>query len=403
MTVVGNTFYTRLPGSTKRLQCVGAQTTAGGLYDCMYPYPYQSGSFLDTSPLQYEQFGSYAVLTYNGVTITVSFSLSGSTKYNASMAMCSTFPQLLRSFSSTSVTRNSNFTNNTRLAVNASGMVFLADVNRNCIFTVDPITGWVALFAGQCDTAGYQDGAALSALFNKITGIEFDAAGLMYVLDAGNSRVRVVARDGSVTSISGNGNSASVDGTGSSVSYLDLAGVALHPTSGRLYISEAYRIRILNQQTNTVKTLAGSTSSGYAVGSGTKALLNRPGKLAFTADGNVFYFVDSGNSCLRKVSATGSVVTLTCALVPTVVGSFLYRGVVPVSGPQSAILDATSGNIFVTDNGKVWIYVIASGTITTFGGASTLVTTPNATDFAVSRTTGTLYVADGSQVHALYR
>ena len=394
VTIRNSTVYANVSTSQKnlyRMQCIGGQSSGGGAYVCTSKY---------IIPNDFDPPGTFgisenaiatgsAVVSYAGTTLTVSFSASGGGLQRLTKAACSTFPELFRSFNRSAVMTSPNFSSNTRIAVNASGTLFVADANRNCIFTVDPNSGFVSLFTGRCDEPGFQDGPSSEAMFNNTAGIVFDSFGLLYVLDSGNARVRVVAPDGTVSTSTGSGNAASVDGSGSGVSYLDLAGVAIHPTSGRLYISEAYRIRILNQATSTVKTFIGGTSPGYAVGSTTKALVNQPGKPAFAADLSMYFF-DSGNSCLRKVSNAGAVTTVANQTVDPLVG---------YGGPAPSLVDSI-GNVLILLNSSIFVFATPSGVLSRYSGSQMVMFTPNATDLAISPSTGTMYVGDGQQIYA---
>ena len=400
MTMRNGTVFTRLPGQPQRLKCVGMQSAAGGLYDCNSAQISYT-LLADFPPATYDEPAGQAFLSYSsasGGVLKASFSGNGGEIYFATRSSCGTSALLLRSFTGASTMTSPMFSNNTRVTVNSSGTVFVADVVRNCIFTVHPSTGFVQVFVGQCDTAGYADGAASDALFNATVGIVFDQSGILYVMDAGNARVRTITQDGNVSTMSGSGIASSVDGTGSTVSYLDLASVTLHPVSGRLYISEAYRIRILNQAANSVKTFVGSARPGYVSGTGTRASLNRPGKAAFTSDGLAMYFVDSGNNCLRKASATGLVLTVATGVPGN--GGFLSG--IPKS-PQPALVDDATGNVLIIDSSILWIFVSASGGISTYAGPNALVT-PDASDmFVETSSAGSLYISDGRRIHALSR
>ena len=128
--------------------------------------------------------------------------------------------------------------------------------------------------------------------------------------------------------------------------------------------------------------------------SGTSASLNRPGKVAFADKGQTIYFVDSANNCLRKVSQTGAVVTV-AGSTSKFLGGFIHQ-----AGPQPSLFDASTGNVLIIDNGRVWVFVVASGAVTTYNGSSKILVPRNATDLAA--TTKTLYISDGSLLHGYY-
>ena len=404
LNVINGSLFTRLPGRTERMKCDGGLTSAGGLLDCSVA-PVDAYS-TDVSRVLYSLTGAAsAFVTYSAGKINASFSLIGGSPLYYSSASCNgRAPQLLRTFASTTAMQSTNFSYNTRVVVNTMGNLLIADTVRHCIFSINNVSGLVKLFAGFCDHPGMQDGAGKGAMFNTITGIVIDKAdGNLYVLDAGNSRVRRITPNGVVTSFSGTGAASSVDGSGLGVSYLNLTGVAIHPTSGRLYIAEAYRIRILNQATNAVKTFVGSAAPGFVDAIGTRAQLDSPGKPAFAPDGLTMYFVDGANKCLRKVTSVGSVVTI----VSSVPGGFLDISsasfssfATGASSPPPTLVDS-AGNVLIMYNDRIYIFVISSQVVTTYSGDSTQLVTPNATDFALSPS-GALYIADGPRIHALH-
>ena len=403
LTLSNMTMTATLTKSPIRLQCTGVASSSQGIFSCRAAsLPQNLHDSFDASSSSYSQDSGQAVLglalSPSGKTIiNASFSLAGTATFIASQDACPTQSQQVGSYSFVKTMQSPQFSNNTRVAVNATGTIFVADVVRSCIFTVDPKTGFVAAYAGKCNTSGFLDGTGTAAQFKKITGIAVDKAGVLYVLDAGNSLIRTIAVNGSVSSLSGNiGVAASIDGTGSTVSYLDLAGIALHPVSGRLYISEAYRIRILNQATNTVKTYVGSTTFGNVSGSGVNALLNRPGQVAFVADGQTMYFVDSGNRCLRKVSGTGAVVTIAGAM-SGFLDSFL------ASGPPSTAVDSATGNVLIGDRTIVWSFIVTTRVLKTYyiSRKGNGLVRPNVTDFSIT-SNGTLILAGGVSLHVLY-
>lgn len=63
---------------------------------------------------------------------------------------------------------------------------------------------WTAsTVAGNPNLSGSADGVGGSALFTLSMGIARDAAGMLYVADSGNSTIRAIAPDGTVTTIAG--------------------------------------------------------------------------------------------------------------------------------------------------------------------------------------------------------
>jgi hypothetical protein len=71
-------------------------------------------------------------------------------------------------------------------------------------------------------------------------------------------------------------------------------------SSSNIFVSDKASIRKIRPD-GMVTTLAGSSQSGYANGTGVKARFNSPVGLCLDALGNV-YVADSGNNCIRKIS-----------------------------------------------------------------------------------------------------
>jgi sugar lactone lactonase YvrE len=138
------------------------------------------------------------------------------------------------------------------LAVDAAGNLFIADTYNQRIRKV-AVDGTISLVAGN-GNAGYSDdgGAATSASLYDPVGVAVDVAGVLYIADSGNRRVRKVGADGRISTEAGG---------------LDAAGVAVD-LAGNLYIAESRQDRIrrvgVKGEVSTVNvTLSGP--SGAAV------------------------------------------------------------------------------------------------------------------------------------------
>jgi sugar lactone lactonase YvrE len=96
----------------------------------------------------------------------------------------------------------------TRVAVDASGSLFIADGGR--IRKVSP-SGIITTVAGNATLSfsassfSGDGGPAATAQLNRPNGVVSDAAGNLFISDAGNHRVRKVSPSGIITTVAGNG------------------------------------------------------------------------------------------------------------------------------------------------------------------------------------------------------
>ena len=159
-------------------------------------------------------------------------------------------------------------------------------------------------------------GPAAQAEFNGAGSVAYDSAGNLYIVDAGNFRVRKVDTSGTITTVAGNGvEGYSGDGGPATAAALaDPAGVALD-SDGNLYVAERGfstipgRVRRVDPS-GIISTFAGGGSPADGVGDGgsaTAAILQQPEGLTVDGRGNLYIACFDGR--VRKVDRYGTIST----------------------------------------------------------------------------------------------
>jgi sugar lactone lactonase YvrE len=224
------------------------------------------------------------------------------------------------------------------------------------------------------DSTGLGDGGPATACeLNNPYSTAIDAAGNLYIADAGNNRVRKVNTAGIITTIAGTG----VEGYGGDDSAATTAklagpvGVAVD-ASGNLYISDDYNARIRKVNTSgIITTIAGISAYGYSGDNGpaTAAKLYSPHGIAVDGSGNV-YVCDALNNCIRKINTAGIITTIAGTGMPGYSGDGYAATAAKLDQPFGIALD-DSGNIYFAEWGNNCVRKInTSGIINTIAGGN---------------------------------
>lgn len=132
------------------------------------------------------------------------------------------------------------FNNPYGVAVDSSGNVYVADVTNHRIRKITP-AGAVTTLAGS--TQGYADGIGAAAQFNNPYDVAVDAGGNVYVADRNNNRIRKVSPSGTVSTLAGTGVIGFADGPGLSAQFYAPYSVAVDG-AGIVYVADTYNQRI---------------------------------------------------------------------------------------------------------------------------------------------------------------
>ena len=175
-----------------------------------------------------------------------------------------------------------------------SGSIYVTQT-QNCYLS--KVTGNTsARFSGDSVACGFADGSAAAARFSlSVLDIGFDGANAMYVVDAGNYRIRQVREtDGFVSTLAGS-TMGHADGTGSAAQFEAPTGLAVDPQTHTVYVADKTTIRAVTPA-GVVTTLVGTTA-GFDDGSGCTAKFGELHGITYYA--GALYAVDVNR--VRKV------------------------------------------------------------------------------------------------------
>ncbi|MGZ5201390.1 MAG: NHL repeat-containing protein [Telluria sp.] len=249
----------------------------------------------------------------------------------------------------------------------AAGAMYVADSRNSVIRRIDR-SGSVTTVAGTVDLPGSADGRGAAARFNSPSDIAIDAAGVIYIADSANNTIRKVLPDGSVTTLAGAaGQPGSADGSGAAARFNGPNGLALD-RDGNLYVVDSWNCTIRKiTPAGQVSTVAGTAGAwGYADGNGAAAQFNGPTAIAIDAAGMLY--VTDGSNTIRKITPAGDVMTLAGAAWQG--GEADGAGSsARFNGPSGVAIDA-AGNVFVADAyGNTVRKVTPAGEVTTIAGS----------------------------------
>jgi sugar lactone lactonase YvrE len=272
--------------------------------------------------------------------------------------------------------------NPAEVAVDRSGNLYIPDQYDYVIRVVNS-SGTISTIAGNgfADYGGDNAPAPGAQLFQPMGAVAIDASGNILIPDTSNQVVRqVAASTGIITTIAGTG-VAGYSGDGGLATSAELSSpeaVALD-AAGNIFIADAGNnvIRRIDHSAGTITTFAGDSTCGFTGDGGppTSAELCFPGGIVFDAAGDL-YIADTYSNAIRFVSASTGKIT-TVAGIPSAMGAYSGDGGPATSAqfniPNSIALDG-AGNLYIADTYNVVIREVfaSNGVIETVAGDHTI-------------------------------
>lgn len=293
---------------------------------------------------------------------------------------------------------SARFNQPSAVAIDTNGAIIVLEQGNS---TIRKITAdrTVTTLAGQAGVTGTSDGSGSAARFAHPMGMTIDTKGNLYVADSDSHTVRKVTSEGNTTTLAGvAGESGSVDGPRGTAKFA-FPHDAVADRAGNVYVADRgnHTIRKIDCS-GTTSTVAGfAGESGFRDGTNT-ARFNKPSGLAIDGSGNLIV-ADSANHVIRKIS-----ITSTNYVVTTIAGSNSLSGMTDGAGnaarfnsPKGLVVNS-AGYIYVNDTGNGNVRQISPGgmvtTINTIIGVNSGITNP--VGVTMDRT-GDLFVTDSTR------
>ena len=196
------------------------------------------------------------------------------------------------------------------VVVGADGAIFVTDCLNHRVRRIKD--GIVTTFAGS-GKEGWTDGVGVAASFERPCGLALGPGDVLYVTE--RYRVRMISAAGAVTTLAGGGESGFADGRGAAARFHYPAGIAVD-AAGVVFVADHSNHRIRRITNGVVDTLAGGAvqgffEQGFADGAGAAAKFYYPIGLALDPIAGHLLVADCNNNRIRAVDPrSGAVSTL---------------------------------------------------------------------------------------------
>lgn len=275
-----------------------------------------------------------------------------------------------------------------KVVVDAAGDLYIADTGNSVIRFVDASTGFISTIAGN-GTAAYTGdaGAATAASLNHPQGLAVDLGSHVYVADTGNNVIRYFGKGGQISTFVGNGTAGySGDGSNAHGAQLNVPEAVSLDQKGDVYIVDTGNsvVRMVST-TNQISTIAGTQGTNGNSGDGglaVSASLANPSDIALDAAGDLY--IAAGGQ-VRMINAAGTISTMAgtgASGAYSGEGGAAINAVIPA--PASNLMLDSAANLYVSDTaGNLLLKVAAAMPRTVDLGTQTPNTTGSAQRISV--------------------
>lgn len=237
------------------------------------------------------------------------------------------------------------------VAVDRDGYVYVGDQQGQCVRRIAP-DGVITRFAGNGLRGFAGDGGlAIDARLSGPNDIDFDVQDNVHIADTGNHRIRIVDRDGKITTFAGIGTAGySGDGGRADQAELNAPAAICFDASGQLYICDFgnHCVRKVSKD-RSISTIAGTGKKGFSGDGGpaANAQLFQPCGVAVDKRSRV-YIADSANCRIRIIREDGTIHTVAGTGRKAYSGDGGPASAAEISIPDLIDIDET-GNIYVAE------------------------------------------------------
>lgn len=250
----------------------------------------------------------------------------------------------------------------TGIALDSADNILVADTYNNLIRKITP-AGAVTTIAGT-GAIGTTDGEALQASFNVPTGLEPDASGNIWIADVNNNMIRKISASGIVSTVAGTPERRFADGTGAAAGFFFPYSLIMDP-AGDFLVADANnnRIRKVTKE-GVVSTIAGYGPSGSGDGEPMEASFSYPADVAYDSYGNI-YVADAENNKIRKLTPKYFSISPN---LPTGLSFDYYTGIIsgkPLKGSPTSTYQIIASNVSGADSSYITITVLDTPVILT--------------------------------------